>query len=119
MTIQVCDTRGIKTYTDITNDKEIQQMLQDIFIFEEIYKVLELTIDEEKILEDCYRKHVATCEMPAIIEGYLFYHDNDWYMFRSDDVYSYHYTVEQHYDNIMHEMDYLETIMGIVGLEVE
>lgn len=119
MKIQVCDTRGIETYTDITNNKEIQQMLQDIFIFEEIYKVLELTSDEEKILEDCYRKNIATVEMPAFIDSYLFDHNDNWYMFRSGDMYDYYCTVKRHYYNIKNEMDYLETIMDFLGIEVE
>lgn len=118
MKIQVCNKLEVKTYTDITNNVEIQKMLQDIFIFEEAYRVLELSSDEEKTLEDCYRKHTATDDMPAIIDSYLFDHGDNWYIFRSDDVYDYYCTVEQHYQNTLNELAYIQLIMENIEKEV-
>lgn len=117
MKIQVCNKLEVKTYTDITNNVEIQKMLQDIFIFEEAYRVLELSSDEEKTLEDCYRKHTATDDMPALIDGYLFDHGDNWYIFRSDDIYDYYCTVEEYYDSITNMAKYLKKVMENIEKE--
>lgn len=114
MKIQTCDQSGVKTFTDITNEKEILIMLQDIFIFEEAYRVIELSAEEEEILEDYYRDYYLTNEddMPSCIDGYLFDHDkNKWYMFRSNDLYNYSYTIEKHYQNTLNELNYIQLVM--------
>ena len=111
MKIQVCNNIGVKTYTDITNEKEILEMLQDIFSYEEAYRIIELSAEEEEVLEDYYGDYMLTDDMPSCIDGYLFDHDDKWYMFRSTDMYNYLYTVEQHYQNTLNELAYIQLIM--------
>lgn len=118
MKIQVCNKLEIKTYTDITDNVEIQKMLQDIFIFEEAYRVIELSANEEEILERYYSKHIATDGMPALIDGYLFDHGNNWYIFRSDDIYDYYCTVKEYYDSITNMAKYLKKVMENIEKEV-
>lgn len=117
MKIQTCDKLGVKTFTDITDKKEILRMLNDIFTFEEAYRVLELTSDEEKTLESYYRQNIATDDMPSCIDGYLLDHGDKWYMFRSDDVYLYYYTVEQHYQSTLNELAYIQIVMENIEKE--
>lgn len=117
MKIQTCNKLEVKTFTDTTDKKEILRMLNDIFIFEEAYRVLELTSDEEKILEDYYRKNVATDDMPAIIDSYLFDHSDNWYIFRSDDIYDYYCTVKEYYDSITNMAKYLKKVMENIEKE--
>lgn len=114
MKIQTCDTLGVTTFTDTTNEKEILTMLQDIFIFEEAYRVIELSTEEEEILEDYYRDYYLTNEddMPSCIDGYLLNHDkNKWYMFKSNDLYDYSCTIEQLYQNVLNELAYIQLVM--------
>ena len=120
MKIQTCDSSRVKTFTDTTNEKEILLMLNDIFIYEEAYRVIELSTEEEAILEDYYRDYMLTNEddMPSCIDGYLFDHDsNNWYMFRSDDMYNYSCTVEKHYQDTLNELNYIELIMENIEKE--
>ena len=122
MKIQTCDQSGVKTFTDITNEKEILIMLQDIFIFEEAYRVIELSAEEEEILEDYYRDYMLTNEddMPSCIDGYLLDQDsNKWYMFRSNDMYNHSYTIEKHYQNTLSELAYIELVMENIEKEAE
>lgn len=122
MKIQICDNLGVKTYTAITNKAEILAMLNEIFIFEDAYRVIELSAEEEEILEDYYRDYTLTNEddMPSCIDGYLLDHDsNKWYMFRSNDVYDYSCTVEKHYQNTLNELSYIQLIMENIEKEAE
>lgn len=114
MKIQTCDSSRVKTFTDTTNEKEILLMLNDIFIYEEAYRVIELSTEEEEILEDYYRDYMLTNEddMPSCIDGYLLDHDsNNWYMFRSDDMYNYSCTLEKHYQDTLNELNYIQLVM--------
>lgn len=114
MKIQTCDNSGVKTFTDITNEKEILLMLNDIFIYEEAYRVIELSAEEEEKLEDYYRDYTLTNEddMPSCIDGYLLNHDKDkWYVFNNYDLYNYSCTVERYYQNTLNELSYIELIM--------
>lgn len=122
MKIQTCDNLGVKTFTDTTNEKEILLMLNDIFTFEEAYRVIELSTEEEAILEDYYRDYMLTNEddMPSCIDGYLLDHDsNKWYMFRSNDMYNYSYTVEKHYQSTLNELNYIQLVMENIEKEAE
>lgn len=122
MKIQTCDNFGVKTYTDITNEKEILTMLNDIFTYEEAYRVIELSAEEEEDLEDYYRDYMLTNEddMPSCIDGYLLDHDkNKWYMFRSNDMYNYSYTIEKHYQNTLNELAYVQLVMENIEKEAE
>lgn len=120
MKIQTCDNFGVKTYTDITNEKEILTMLNDIFTYEEAYRVIELSTEEEEDLEDYYRDYMLTNEddMPSCIDGYLLDHDKDkWYMFRNNDLYNYSYTIEKHYQNTLNELNYIQLVMENIEKE--
>ena len=122
MKIQICGKLGVKTYTDITIKAEILVMLQNILVFEEAYRVIELSTEEEEILEDYYRDYLFTYEdeMPSSIDGYLLDHDKDkWYMFRSNDIYDYSCTVEKHYQNTLNELNYIQLIMKNIEKEAE
>jgi hypothetical protein len=122
MKIQTCDNLGVKTFTDTTNEKEILLMLNDIFNYEEAYRVIELSTEEETILEDYYRDYMLTNEddMPSCIDGYLLDHDsNKWYMFRSNDMYNYSYTVEKHYQSTLNELNYIQLVMENIEKEAE
>lgn len=122
MKIQTCDNLGVTTFTDITNEKEILTMLNNIFIYEEAYRVIELSAEEEEILEDYYRDYMLINEddMPSCIDGYLFDHDkNKWYMFRSNDMYDYSCTVEKHYQDTLNELSYIQLIMENIEKEAE
>ncbi len=121
MKIQTFD-KTVRTYTDITNKEEILIMLSDIFLYEEAYRVIELSAEEEEILEDYYRDDMLTNEddMPSCIDGYLLDHDsNKWYMFRSNDMYDYSYTIEEHYQNTLNKLAYIELVMKNIEKEVE
>ena len=98
MKIQTCDSSRVKTFTDTTNEKEILLMLNDIFIYEEAYRVIELSTEEEAILEDYYRDYILT-------------NSNNWYMFRSDDMYNYSCTIEKHYQDTLNELNYIQLVM--------
>lgn len=120
MKIQTCDNFGVKTYTDIINEIEILTMLQSIFVYEEVYKVIELSTEEEEKLEDYYRDYMLTNEddMPSCIDGYLLDHDKDkWYMFRSNDMYNYSYTIEKHYQDTLNELNYIQLVMENIEKE--
>lgn len=121
MKIQTCDSSRVKTFTDTTNKKEILTMLNDIFIFEEAYRVIELSADEEKILEEYYGDYILAKNedvMPSCIDGYLLDHDDDkWYLFRSNDIYNYSCTIEKHYQNILDEMAYIQLVMENIEKE--
>ena len=121
MKIQTCDTSRVTTFTDITNEKEILTMLQNIFTYEEAYRVIELSAEEEEILEDYYRDYMLTNEddMPSCIDGYLLDHDDRWYMFKSNDLYDYLYTVEQHYQDTLNELNYIQLVMENIVKEAE
>ena len=121
MKIQICDNSGVKTFTDITSKKEILTMLNDIFNFEEAYRVIELSAEEEEVLEDYYRDYMLTNEddMPSCIDGYLLDHDDRWYMFRSNDLYNYSYTVEEHYQNTLNELNYIQLVTENIAKEAE
>lgn len=122
MKIQTCDSSGVKTFTDITNEKEILTMLNDIFLYEEAYRVIELSTEEEMKLEDYYRDYMLTNEddMPSCIDGYLLDHDsNKWYMFSSNDMYNYSYTVERCYQDSLNGLAYIELIMENIEKEAE
>lgn len=120
MKIQTCDSSRVKTFTDITNEKEILTMLNDIFLYEEAYRVIELSAEEEKDLEDYYRDYMLTNEddMPSCIDGYLLDHDKDtWYMFRSNDMYDYSYTIGEHYQDTLNELNYIQLVMENIEKE--
>jgi hypothetical protein len=122
MKIQTCDNLGVKTFTDTTNEKEILLMLNDIFTYEEAYRVIELSAEEEEILENYYRDYMFTNEddMPSCIDGYLLDHDKDnWYMFRSDDLYNYSITIGKHYQSTLNELNYIQLVMENIEKEAE
>lgn len=114
MKIQTCDSSRVKTFTDTANEKEILLMLNDIFLYEDAYRVIELSTEEEKILEDYYRHYMLTNEddMPSCIDGYLFDHDKDtWYIFNSNDLYNYSCTIDKHYQNTLNKLNYIQLVM--------
>lgn len=122
MKIQTCDSSGVKTFTDITNEKEILTMLNDIFLYEEAYRVIELSTEEETILEDYYRDYMLTNEddMPSCIDGYLLDHDKDtWYIFDSNNMYEYSCTIDRHYQDTLNELNYIQLVMENIEKEVE
>ena len=122
MKIQTCDNLRVNTFTDITNEKEILTMLQNIFFYEEAYRVIELSAEEEEILEDYYRDYYLTNEddMPSCIDGYLFDHDSDkWYLFRSIDMYDYSCTIEKYYQDTLNELNYIQLVMENIAKEAE
>ncbi len=114
MKIQTCNSSRVKTFTDTTNEKEILLMLNDIFIFEEAYRVIELSAEEEEILEDYYRDYMLTNEdeMPSCIDGYLLDHDKDtWYIFDSNNMYEYSCTIDRYYQDTLNELNYIQLVM--------
>ena len=122
MKIQTCDSSRVKTFTDITNEKEILTMLNDIFSFEEAYRVIELSTKEEEILEDYYRDYMLTNEddMPSCIDGYLLDHDKDeWYIFDSNNMYEYSRTLDRYYQDTLNELNYIQLIMENIEKEAE
>ena len=90
MKIQTCDSSGVKTFTDITNEKEILTM------------------------EDYYRDYMLTNEddMPSCIDGYLLDHDKDtWYIFDSNNMYEYSCTIDRYYQDTLNELNYIQLVM--------
>lgn len=94
-------------------------MLNDIFIFEEAYRAIKLSTEEEEILEDYYRDYIFTNEddMPSCIDSYLLNHDDRWYIFRSYDIYDYSCTVERYYQDTLNELAYIQLIMENIEKE--
>lgn len=120
MKIQTCGESRVTTYTDITNVKEILTMLNDIFTYEEAYRVIELSTEEEEILEDYYRDYMLTNvdDMPSCIDGYLLDHDKDtWYMFNDNDLYNYSCTIEKRYQDTLNELNYIQLVMENIEKE--